>query len=245
MKELFSFENKNYLVTGASRGIGQAVAEDLLALGAHVWGVARSDFNEVLTSHVNFHSINADLSDASSRKLIIENTPEVLDGVFLNAGASGKIKPFSMVTEIEMKEIFELNFFSQFFLFQDLYKQKKIRSGTSIVVNTASGVFFDTAASSSYCGSKGALQSGFRSVAADIARRNIRINFIAFGYVDTELLKKNNVPEEIKSLAPLGVPNPKEVSGGVLYLLSSASKWLSGTTILSDSGLNLKKTALL
>ncbi|OXL16193.1 SDR family NAD(P)-dependent oxidoreductase [Polynucleobacter cosmopolitanus] len=245
MKELFDFNAKKYLVTGSSRGIGEAVVKALLSHGAEVWGVARTSFDESLCLNANFHPIIADLSSSESRGLILENSPDSFDGIFLNAGASGKIKPFNLVNEDEMKQLFELNFFSPFFLFQDLYKQRKVKAGASVVVNTASGVFYDTAASSSYCGSKGAMQAAFRSVGADVARRNIRVNFIAFGYVETELLKTNNVPDTIKALAPLGVPYPEDVSGGVLYLLSAASKWMSGTTLLSDSGLNLKKTALL
>jgi NAD(P)-dependent dehydrogenase (short-subunit alcohol dehydrogenase family) len=246
MKDLFHFQDKNFLVTGSSRGIGEAVAHDLLDLGANVWGVSRTNtFNPERSGADRFGFIPADLSNPSDRSAISESGPEQYDGIFLNAGASGSIKPFHLVNEAELRDLFELNFYAPYLLIQDLYKKKKIRPGCSIVVNTAHAAFFQPAASSAYTGAKGALQGAFRSVAADMAKRKIRVNFIAFGYVDTELLRKNNVPDETKALAPLGVPAPSEIAGGAIYLLSPASRWLSGTTILASAGLGLKQVPML
>lgn len=245
MKDLFDFNAKKYLVTGSSRGIGEAVARDLLGYGAQVWGASRSSPPADLCEISTFTQIQSDLTSAEDRQAIVAASPEFYDGIFLNAGASGSIKPFHLVTESELRDLFELNFYAPYLLIQDLYKKKRIRPGCSIVINSAHAAFFQPAASSAYTGTKGALLGAFRSVAADMAKRKIRVNFIAFGYVDTELLRKNNVPEETKALAPLGVPSAHEITGGALYLLSPASRWLSGTSILASSGLALKQVPMI
>jgi NAD(P)-dependent dehydrogenase (short-subunit alcohol dehydrogenase family) len=245
MKELFDFSGKKYLVTGSSRGIGEAVARDLLAYGAQVWGASRSSPPADLCEISTFTQIQSDLTKAEDRQAIVDTSPEFYDGIFLNAGASGSIKPFHSVTESELRDLFELNFYAPYLLIQDLYKKKRIRPGCSIVINSAHAAFFQPGASSAYTGAKGALQGAFKSVAVDLVKRGIRLNFIAFGYVDTELLRSNNVSEEAKAFAPLGVPRPEEITGGALYLLSPASKWLSGTTLLSSAGIALKQAPML
>jgi NAD(P)-dependent dehydrogenase (short-subunit alcohol dehydrogenase family) len=245
LKELFDFEGKRYLVTGASKGIGAAVVKDLINLGAIVDGFARSDLtsNNELFGLPNFNYSKLDITNPEDRKQFIQNAAEYYDGIFLNAGASGSINPFHLVKENEARNLFELNFFSPYFFLQELYKSKKIKSGSSVVLNSGHSAFYQPAASSVYAGTKGAVQSAFRGISFDLARKKIRINFIAFGYVETDLLKNNNVSEDSKSMAPLGVPKPENISGGVLYLLSGASKWMTGTTLLSDSGISLKQVS--
>jgi NAD(P)-dependent dehydrogenase (short-subunit alcohol dehydrogenase family) len=246
LKELFDLNGKKILVTGASKGIGYAVALDLLKLGAEVYGFSRSEIKdqEILTFN-NFHYIQGDMTSEEDRKKLLEKSPEFYDGVFLNAGASGSISPFHMVSENDLRNIFELNFFSPYLLLQDLYKNKKLKANSSIVLSSAIAAFVSTAATSPYSGSKGAVNAAFRGISADLARRKIRVNFVAFGYVDTDLLKANNVPEATKLFQPLGVPLPNEITGGVIYLLSYASKWLTGTTLVIDGGMSLRKIPFL
>jgi NAD(P)-dependent dehydrogenase (short-subunit alcohol dehydrogenase family) len=241
--QLFSVEGKEILVTGASRGIGHAVARELSDLGAKVYGTGRSDPGSI--QNLNFNYSQCDLTDKGSRDAFLSSLPQHLDGVFLNAGASGTIKPYHLVDEVGARELFDLNFFAPFFFLQELYKAKKISPGSSVVVNTAHGAFFPAAASSIYSATKGALQSGFKSISHDLAKRKIRVNCVAFGYVDTTLLRENNVSEESKSLAPLGVPAPEDVTGAAIFLLSDASRWMTGSTIMVDAGISLKQVPLI
>ena len=241
VSELFDFENKNYLITGSSRGIGEAVVRQLIDLGANVFGISRKKSN---FEHPRFQQFPVDITNKAQLKEILVGLPP-MDGVFLNAGASGTIKPFQLVSEEDAVGLFDLNFFAPYFLLQEMYKNKKLPTGTSVVVNTAHGAFYQAAASSIYCATKSALTSAFRSVALEFARRKIHINFVAFGYVDTELLRTNNVSEDSIKLVPLGCANPEQVSGSVLFLLSSASRWVTGTTLLVDGGLSLKQVKTL
>ena len=246
LKELFDLSGKKILVTGASKGIGYAVALDLVKLGAEVYGFSRSEIKdqEILTYN-NFHYIQGDMTSEEDRKKLLEKSPEFYDGVFLNAGASGSISPFHMVSENDLRNIFELNFFSPYLLLQDLYKNKKLKSGTSVVASSAIAGYLSTIATSAYSGSKGALNGAFRGISADLAKRKIRVNFVAYGYVDTDLLKANNVSEATKLFQPLGVPQPNEITGGVIYLLSQASKWVTGSTLVIDGGIGLRKVPFL
>jgi NAD(P)-dependent dehydrogenase (short-subunit alcohol dehydrogenase family) len=246
LKELFDLSGKKILVTGASKGIGYAVALDLVKLGAEVYGFSRSEIKdqEILT-YDNFHYIQGDMTSEEDRKKLLEKSPEFYDGVFLNAGASGSIAPFHMVSENDLRNIFELNFFAPYLFLQQIYKSKKIKANSSVVLSSSIAALIATAASSSYAGSKGAINSAFRCISADLARRKIRINFVSFSYVETDLLKALNISEESRLFQPLGIPQPKEITGGVIFLLSQASKWLTGTTLVVDGGTTIKKIPLI
>ena len=93
-----------------------------------------------------------------------------------------------------------------------------------------------------YCSSKGALISGMKAMALELARKGIRVNSISPAIVETEMTKKlfENIPaeskQEIEKMHPLGFGKPDDVANACIYLLSNASKWVTGTNLILDGG---------
>ena len=243
MDDPFSLAGKKILVTGSSSGIGLATAQALSREGAEVFVTGRN--HEKLEKAFaslegeKKHHIIADLCNEEDVIRLVNVAP-VLDGVFLNSGISPHLVPFQMENVQNIRHVFENNFFGPVNFLNLLLKKKKLANNASIVLNTGTASFVGPTATAAYSASKAALEILSRSAALDLARKHIRANCIAYGYVETELLE-NVITEEQRSLAPSGVPKAAEVVGSVLFLMSNASRWITRSSFVVDGGLSLKQ----
>lgn len=245
----YSLENKIILITGASSGIGRATALECSRMGASVILTGRNkerleDVHKNLSNHENQPPyIIADLNkDEDLDKLCSLDVK--LDGVFLNAGISINV-PIAFITREKLMDIFNANTFSQILLTKRLVKNKLLKKNASLVFTASvSGNNTVTAAHEMYSATKSAITGFMRNAALDLAPRGIRVNAVNPGMINTPMVHSGKYSDEQlqqdMSNYPLGrFGEPEEVAHGVIFLLSDASKWITGHSLVIDGGLSL------
>ena len=224
-KNPFTLQEKRILVTGASSGIGRSIAQECAAAGATVVLNGRDEqrLNETLSSlEGSGHcAIAADLTHFDTVKQHLA-TLEPLDGLVLCAGV-GQTAPVQLL--------------------QMLVKGKKINRKASVVFISSIARQKPYVGNGVYSASKAAL-NGFSKVAAlELAGREIRVNCIEPGLIMTSIVKESVFDEEqlaeFKKTMPLGFGAPRHIALGCVYLLSDASCWTTGTSLVIDGGQTL------
>ena len=243
----FSLENKTILVTGASSGIGRAIAIECSKMGAKVIITGRNETRlretQSLLTGEQPDFIVADLSNNEDLNSLSKSLPN-LNGLVNCAGLT-RVLPFPFATRNDFEEIMDVNFFAPAELSRLLVKSKKISKGTSIVfISSVSGVYCSAVASAIYSSSKGALNGLVKGMAIDLAPKDIRVNSVNPGMIDTDIfsdsaITQEQLEEDIKRYPLKRYGKPEEVAYAVIYLLSDASSWTTGSNILIDGGYTL------
>lgn len=242
----FSLKNKTILVTGASSGIGRAIAVECSKLGAKVIISGRSSERLLeTTKHFigEYLCLTADLSKEEDLKQLVSNI-DYIDGLVNCAGLT-KTMPFQFTGRKELDTVMDVNFFAPVELSRLLTKSKKLTSGGSIVfISSISGVYCSAVASSIYSASKGAINGIVKGIALDLAPKNIRVNCVNPGMIDTNIfadgvISSEYLKEDVKRYPLKRYGKPEEVAHAVIYLLSDASLWVTGTNLLIDGGYTL------
>ena len=240
----FSLENKTVLVTGASSGIGQAIAIECSKMGASVVITGRNEerLNQTfeLLEGSNHQKIVCDLQSEENIKELSDQLP-VLNGMVHAAGIQ-KTLPFQFVSSKELNKIFDINFFAPTMLSQMIVKAKKITKGASIVfISSINGPVTASTGNSMYSASKGAITAMAKNMAVDLAPKKIRVNCILPAMVETPLIQPEALTQEQldydKNLYPLKrYGKPEEIAYAAIYFLSDASAWTTGTNLIIDGG---------
>lgn len=245
----FSLSGKTILVTGASSGIGQATAIECSKMGAKLVITGRNA--ERLQETMNqlegegHQQIIAELTDSEDvQRLVSETLP--LDGLVNNAGYNVmQLVPF--IKKDDLDRIFAVNTLAPVFLTHALVKGKKLGKGASVVFTSSiSGRGVCSPGNGLYCATKAAISAFARNAAVDLAGKQIRCNSVAPGMVETPLKDgKTLVTEEQwqanMQLYPLKrFGKPEDVANAIIFLLSDASSWITGTEIVVDGGRSLK-----
>lgn len=242
----FSLEGKRVLITGASSGIGRATAIDCSKAGAKVILLGRKidRLNETLSQcDGEGHSlIQCDLADLDSLSEKLNKIPE-LDGVVHNAGVNTKYLVKNLSKE-KIDGIFHTNYYAPVLMTQMFLKKKILKKNASLVFISSISASLGAISNSVYASSKGAMNSFVRSLALEIAARGMRANVIQPGMIETPILSAYAMSEELeafKNSSPLGHPGePIDIANGCVYLLSDASKFVTGSIVTIDGGLTLR-----
>lgn len=245
--DIFSLKEKTILITGASSGIGRAVAQQCAAAGATCIITARNEERlsatfESLSGEGHLY-ILADLSKSESTESIVDQLPK-LDGVVSCAGIV-ETKMLKFTGEDDLLRLFNTNAFSSIRLIRTLVQQKKLKKEASIVIiSSISGVKCGYLGGTLYGATKGALEGFTKATALELAPQKIRVNTITPGMVETSLLKDSEIDSELLEIDRQRYPmkrygNPEEVGYSAVYLLSDATKWMTGTSLLIDGGYTL------
>ena len=171
------------------------------------------------------------------------NTP-VLDGV-ANCAGIANMNPFLFVSREEFDKVFNINFFGPVLLTKGLIKAKKLNKGGSVVfVSSVDGPRVVHNGNSVYSAAKNALVGVARNMAVDLAAKRIRVNCILPGTIDTPLIRTANVTEESLAEVAKTFPlkrfgTPEDMAYGIIYLLSDASGFVTGTELTIDGGYTL------
>jgi NAD(P)-dependent dehydrogenase (short-subunit alcohol dehydrogenase family) len=247
MNTIFSLSGKKILVTGASSGIGRAIAIESSKQGATIIGTARNN-NKLLETkemlidgdHLFF---NADLSDEADLDKLVEQLP-LLDGILLNAGMV-KTVPVKYIKKSILDYMFNVNIQSSILLIQKLLKSKKINSGGSICFISSVATQKATPGNAMYIATKGAVNSFAKALALELAPKQIRVNAIMPGFIETNILEETGISEEQleahKKNYPIGrFGKPEDVAHLSIYLMSNESSWMTGSLIVIDGGFSIK-----
>lgn len=247
----FSLIGKTIIITGASSGIGRQCAIDCSRMGASIVLVAR-DLNRINETMMNMVGtghipVVADLNSISSNFIeeIIERTRCSIDG-FIHCAGIEMTKPLKF-TKIEDYEILmRTNAYSAFEMIRQLASKKFLSSDASIVIISSLSSIIARQGLTAYAASKGAINSAIKVMAKEFARRNIRVNAISPGTILTpmmiqafESMTEEQQKNRINSF-PLGLGKPEDISYACVYLLSNASRWITGQNIIIDGGYTLK-----
>jgi NAD(P)-dependent dehydrogenase (short-subunit alcohol dehydrogenase family) len=243
----FSLAGKTILVTGASSGIGRATAVECSKMGASLVIASRNKerLNETLAQMdgTEHFVIDADLSKDSERSRLVDRAPN-LDGLVHCAGVV-KTVPFQFITAESLEEVMNINFNAPALISAQLAKRKKMKKNSSIVfISSISGNVCVWGGNSLYSASKAAINGLMKNMALDLAHKGIRVNSITPGMVDTHIfdkgiISKEQLAEDTKRYPLKRYGKPEEIAWAVVYLLSDASAWITGSSLLIDGGYTL------
>ena len=241
---IYDFSGKNFVVIGASSGIGRQVAKELAQSGAKVLAIARrADKLKSLAQEVE-NTIAFSAIDVLHQDKMAEAVEEFiqqngkLNGCVYTVGIGG-LTPLKAFDPTQAKRIMELSFWQAIFCMQLLVKKKYTEVGSSYV-------FFSSVAASTgekgmfaYAAAKTAIRTAVKSFAKEICGGGHRVNTISPGWVKTEMTEGAlEIDSQEKMLAAhlLGTGQITDVSGVALFLLSDRAGWITGTDIVVDGG---------
>jgi NAD(P)-dependent dehydrogenase (short-subunit alcohol dehydrogenase family) len=191
----------------------------------------------------NHSVIVADLSNEEERQKLVDDSP-LVDGLVNCAGIT-KTLPFQFVTADALKSVMDVNFTAPVLVSAELIKRKKIsKNGSIVFISSISGVLSAIIGNSVYSASKGAINGIAKNMALELASKGIRVNCVNPGQVETHILDEGIItPEQLeddKKHYPLKrYGKPEEIAYAVIYLLSEASSWVTGSNLVIDGGYTL------
>jgi 3-oxoacyl-[acyl-carrier protein] reductase len=249
MSEMKSLENQVAIVTGASRGIGQSIAVEMAKAGAKVVLSASSIENLRETEQVlmgvgakefKLTQANVSIGDEVNEvvKIALDSYGKV--DILVNNAGTTKDNLLALMSEDDWDDVLSVNLKSVYLFSKACTRPMvKQRSGCMINIASVSGVY-GNAGQSNYAASKAGIIGFTKSIAKELAKRNIRANCIAPGFIETAMTKKlpEQVIEKIKQQISLGkFGTPKNIADVAVFLASDAAGYMTGQTLVVDGGL--------
>lgn len=248
MNNPFTLKGKTILVTGASSGIGKSTAIECSRMGAKVVVTGR---NEERLNHTlaelegeGHQAIVADLSSEDDVNVLVDQCPQI-DGLVNNAGSTIMV-PTQFISREKLMQVLEVNTVAPIMLTQQLLKKKKLGKGASVVItDSISGVKVASPGNVLYSTSKSAINGFVKNAALDLASKNIRVNAVCPGMIDTHILDNGSVTAEdveadMKKYPLRRYGKPEEVAYAIIYFLSDASGFTTGANLVIDGGFTLQ-----
>ena len=241
-------KGKNVFITGSTRGIGLAMAHKFASLGSNIVLNGRREIDEVLVSEfsdygVQVVSISGDVSDSTDAKRMVEETIEKLGSVDIlvnNAGIT-KDKLMLKLTEEDFEQVLKVNLVGAFNMTQAVLKpMSKARQGAVINVSSVVGLIGNVG-QANYAASKAGLIGFTKSVAREVAARNVRVNAIAPGMIESDMT--DILSDKVKEATLAQIPmkrfgNTSEVAEVAVFL--ARQEYLTGQVIAIDGGLTMR-----
>jgi 3-oxoacyl-[acyl-carrier protein] reductase len=237
-----SLEGKTALVTGASRGIGKAIAEELARAGASVVVSYRAGADEAaaLAQEIGARAVQADVSDAESARALVEEAGD-LDVLVNNAGVTRDGLLVRMSDE-DWQTVIDTNLASCFYTCRAAVRgMMKRRSGSIVNISSIVGLHGNWG-QTNYAASKAGIIGFTKALARELGSRNVRANVVVPGYVTsrlTEVLPEDATAAMLEN-TPLGrLGDPEDVAGAVRFLSSDDAAFVTGAVLLVDGGLGM------
>lgn len=231
-------EQKHALVTGGSRGIGREIVKVLLSEGYAVWSLSRSKSEE----HENLHHVGCDMADRSSVEAALETVIKeagTLDVLVNNAGITRDGLIMRMKDEA-WDEVLAVNLTSVFLTCRRISRlMANQRKGSIINISSVVGIM-GNGGQTNYAASKAGIIGFSKSLARELSARNVRVNVIAPGFIDTAMTEvlSETLRLQIATQIPLGrIGKAKEVANAVAFLASEKASYITGQVLAVDGGM--------
>ncbi len=237
-----SLGGKNALVTGASRGIGRAIAAELAAAGASVVLSYRTGADEAvaLAAEIGGRALQADVSDPDSARALVEEAGE-LDILVNNAGVT-RDGLLVRMSDDDWNTVIDTNLASCFYTCRAAARaMMKKRSGSVVNISSIVGIHGNWG-QTNYAASKAGIIGFTKALARELGSRSIRANVVVPGYVKTQLtdVLPDGATEAMLQSTPLGrLGDPEDVAGAVRFLCSEEASFITGAVLLVDGGLGM------
>ncbi len=243
-------KNKNILITGCNRGIGKAIMEKCAEYGANIFACMRQpneSFNElaVILQERYGAEIFPFYFDMESEESIKEASAKILklklpiDGLVNNAGIAGENLSFPMTSVKKIRGIFQVNTLGPLYLTQRILKNMMRNKNGSIIYMSSIAAIDGEPAQMGYVGSKSALIGATKKLASEMGRLGIRVNTVAPGITDTDMIKQMDrelLNFTLNRTALKRLARPEEIAEVVAFLLSDRSSYITGQIIRADGG---------
>ena len=247
MSVKFDFNEKNFVVVGASSGIGRQVAIELAESGANVLAIGRNlERLESLkqTNPQKIFTVSLDVINANQDDWIVAfNNFGKIDGGVYSAGIVGLTPLNSFDRELAHK-IFDTSFWGMINFLQVAAKKKFSNAGSSFVLMSSLAAEYGTKSLFAYSAAKAAVKAAVKPIAKEIIRNRHRVNTVSPAMVNTDMLGniayETEVTKEEIARYPLGLGKPNDISGIILFLLSDRAGWITGQDFALDGGYLLR-----
>jgi NAD(P)-dependent dehydrogenase (short-subunit alcohol dehydrogenase family) len=249
---LFDMTGKAALITGSSRGIGKAIAEQMAEQGAKVVISSRKagPCEEVAAAINAKHgegtaiAVPANISSKEDLQRLVDETNKAfgkIDVLVCNAASNPYYGPMEGITDDQFRKILDNNIVSNHWVIQMVVPQMIARKDGSIVIVSSIGGLRGSPIIGAYCISKAADMQLARNLAHEYGPHNIRVNCVAPGLVKTDFARALWDTPEAEERSSRGTPlrrlgEPDDLAGAVIYLSSRAGAWTTGQTIVVDGG---------
>jgi len=244
-------KNKNTVITGCNRGIGKEIVRVFAENGANIWACVRKEsgtFSKYINNLEQKHSvsINPVYFDFTEEEQIktgvntIKETKEPVDILVNNTGAIFTAL-FQMTSMKKLKEMFEINYFSQMLLTQYISRIMMRQKSGSIINISSSAAIEGNEGRTAYASAKAAMITSTKVLAKELAPYNIRVNAVAPGLTQTEMMESSTPEDALKEtlnrICMKRVGQPEEIANSVLFLASDLSSYMTSQVLRVDGGM--------